>query len=291
MHLRKRQSSILLILLLSALSLIPFDLGRADALAGKIADAGHLFFYALLGFYFGKGLKPPILTGFVLMLAAGLFELVQPHLGRDGTLDDFVTSGAGAFFGVWVRVKQVRLAQTLVGCGLSILVMIPIYGRLQVLRSQQGEFPNLIVENQKALAALFQASRPSGDNSSVVSFEAGSVVVQPLIGAVWPGVVYHNFQLSWDGFEALELVVSTESPQYLHIRIDDHKKCQEYSDRYNGSFLLDKGDTLIRIPLAEIRSAPVARELDLQRIRNVYLFLRLSKLKAADFRIRSMKLV
>jgi VanZ family protein len=291
MQLTKRQSTIGLLALLSALSLIPMELGRLDALAGKISDAGHLFFYALLGFYFARSLKPPIAVGFLLMLSAGLLELIQPHLGRDGTFEDFVVSGVGAFYGLWLRVRRQVLAQAILGVALSVLVMIPIYLRMQVIREQERNFPDFIVSDERALRTLFQPNRSGGHDSAEISFGGGTVLVKPVVGAAWPGIVYYNYQLPWTGYEALEIVVKSAQRQYLHVRIDDHQKCRDFGDRYNASFPLNEGDTLIRIPLSEIENGPIGRKLELNRIRNIYLFLNLTKLKADDFQLISMRLI
>ena len=61
----------------------------------------------------------------------------------------------------------------------------------------------------------------------------------------------------------------------LTCRIHDWRHTQgrqQYSDRFNHSFTIKKGWHLIRISLEKVKSAPMDREMDMQRIQGIGIF-------------------
>lgn len=78
----------------------------------------------------------------------------------------------------------------------------------------------------------------------------------------------------WTGYQRLRLVAQSEfdRPIDLVLRVHDRRHNQEYSDRFNRTLTFQPGINEFTIPLAEIRSAPVSREMDLSAIRRLSLF-------------------
>ena len=72
-------------------------------------------------------------------------------------------------------------------------------------------------------------------------------------------------------FESLTFVIHSVQPNpfQLVLRIHDRLHNQEHADRFNRSLLVMQGENRFRIPLAEIRNAPVGREMDMTRITGV----------------------
>jgi hypothetical protein len=79
---------------------------------------------------------------------------------------------------------------------------------------------------------------------------------------------------NWAGYQRLRVVAQSEldRPIDLVLRIHDRGHDQRYLDRFNRSLTVLPGINEFVIPLAEIRSAPEGREMDLSAIRRLSLF-------------------
>ena len=62
------------------------------------------------------------------------------------------------------------------------------------------------------------------------------------------------------------------APLDLVLRIHDIHHDNEYGDRFNRVLVIRPGPNRISIPLAEVRSAPRGRPMDMTHIRNITLF-------------------
>jgi hypothetical protein len=86
------------------------------------------------------------------------------------------------------------------------------------------------------------------------------------------------FPSDWTGYTILEMNIfnPVNDSLMLYIRIDDkdHKLSGfVFSDRYNSSYLLSPGWNQIQIKLNDVKKAPQTREMDMQQIRRLILFL------------------
>jgi hypothetical protein len=57
------------------------------------------------------------------------------------------------------------------------------------------------------------------------------------------------------------------------VRIDDREDYPDYGDRYNGRFSLQPGMNRIAIPLSALRASDTQRNLDLENIQRLGIFL------------------
>ncbi len=78
----------------------------------------------------------------------------------------------------------------------------------------------------------------------------------------------------WAGYQHLRLVAQSElgRPIDLILRIHDRQHDGRYLDRFNRSLTFLPGVNEFVIPLAEVRSAPEGREMDLSAIQRLSLF-------------------
>jgi hypothetical protein len=99
----------------------------------------------------------------------------------------------------------------------------------------------------------------------------GQVVFHP---KKYPGIRVEEPYPDWRGYTTLQLDIFSERPmtQSLAIRIDDAHHNNEHSDRFSKRLTISPGLNHIQIPLDDIRTAPVGREMDLSSIRRVLLF-------------------
>ena len=68
------------------------------------------------------------------------------------------------------------------------------------------------------------------------------------------------------------IVSSLEQPIELVIRVHDASHDQRLADRFNRTLVIAPGANRIAIPIDDIRRAPDRREMDLQRVRGIILF-------------------
>ena len=107
-----------------------------------------------------------------------------------------------------------------------------------------------------------------------VSTADGSLRVQPDRGR-WPGLSLEEVWPDWRGYSTLVIDLSNTGIQAFSIlvRIDDRRPDPHYRDRYNQQFeLAPLSRRVIRIPVAEIESAPAGSKMDLAHIQRIVLF-------------------
>jgi hypothetical protein len=100
------------------------------------------------------------------------------------------------------------------------------------------------------------------------------ILVQPDRGR-WPGISLEEVWPDWRAYSALLIDVTNPNTQNLRIlvRIDDRRPDPQYTDRYNQQFQLEpQSRRVIRIPLAEIESAPKGPVIDLAHMQKIALF-------------------
>jgi hypothetical protein len=79
---------------------------------------------------------------------------------------------------------------------------------------------------------------------------------------------------NWSGYESLHVAIRSEleHPVDLAIRIHDRAHNGRLEDRFNWEMMIEPGMNELAIPLADIRSAPAKREMDMEAISRVSLF-------------------
>jgi len=90
----------------------------------------------------------------------------------------------------------------------------------------------------------------------------------------YPGFSFEFFPRDWRGWGHFVIACTNpgDTPLLLTIRINDIAHNQEYTDRYNRTFSLVPGPNEIRVPLADVESAPRTRKLDLAHVGLVVAF-------------------
>ncbi|MFY9399222.1 MAG: VanZ family protein, partial [Desulfomonilia bacterium] len=90
-----------------------------------------------------------------------------------------------------------------------------------------------------------------------------------LMPGEYPGVGLQWVENDWRGYDWLcfDAFLEEDTPLALTVRVHDRehdrKDVQDYSDRFNRTFVLDPGAHQVRISLDEVRTAPLGREMDM----------------------------
>lgn len=128
----------------------------------------------------------------------------------------------------------------------------------------------------------FEIERWSGNNSAltidhdIVKYGKSSLKVS-LTTAQYSGVYLRYFPEDWRNFSFLRLAIFNSSSELLKIHCRVHDRLHvingfPLNDRFNGSFILDRGWNTITIPMEQILNAPVSRTMDLTNIKGIGIF-------------------
>lgn len=91
-------------------------------------------------------------------------------------------------------------------------------------------------------------------------------------GGSYPGVTLDEPFADWSTYRRLVIDLYTTSVDNLDIRISDRQHNQQYTDRFNASYVLHPGENIISIPLAKVKKSPHGRMMDMKQIYNMALF-------------------
>jgi hypothetical protein len=166
------------------------------------------------------------------------------------------------------------------------LIVIPTALTIAAHIQRRSQLPQL-VQWDSALGRHFLEA----PEAHYVATTAGSLRVQP-DGGRWPGVSLDEVWPDWRAYSTLVIDMSNASDQAfsIFVRIDDRRPDPRYEDRYNQHFeLAPLSRRVIRIPLAEIESAPTGFKMDLAHIQRIILFEDGSK-PAPVFYLHSLRL-
>lgn len=278
-----------------------FDAGHA-VVSGYLA----LVFWRLIVAWNGhaRASGRDYFLAFVLTLASGLaIEIVQIFLPRDADLGDLLRNFLGTLaflLAAWAcerdpggPFRRGWLPRTTVLTTSALLLMlafVPV-GRIASSYAQRDTaFPRLcdfdsdwedpfirLVE-----ARLERIPRPDawehgagspGRRKPAVA-GADKVARVTFQQATYPGFTIKEPFPDWRAYRDLvfEVFSKLPGPVELVLRIDDAHHNQLYSDRFNRTLTVVPGANVFRIPLAEVRSAPQSREMDMRHIAKVVVF-------------------
>ena len=91
---------------------------------------------------------------------------------------------------------------------------------------------------------------------------------------IYPGISIIETSPDWSAYKTLTIMIYSEliQPFNLTLRIHDDQHNYAYTDRFNTKLTVHNGMNHYRIPLEEIMKAPVNREMNMMRIREIILF-------------------
>jgi VanZ family protein len=217
----------------------------------------------------------------------GLTELAQIPVGRDASWFDVRSDllGAAAFLALFsvvdprTRSRAHRVLASVAGIGLLVFHALPVALAALAYERRAVAFPVLadftrhldlfFVEPQRAriehrpMAAPWAAS--PGESTLQVDFGSGP----------WPGLNFLEPAPDWRSYAALALDLTNPAdvPLTLVLRVHDVRHDNRREDRFNRTFQVPpRTRTVLRVPLAEIESAPRARSLDIGHVAGLILF-------------------
>jgi hypothetical protein len=227
------------------------------------------------------------LAAFLAAIFLGaLTEIVQFVGGRDASWIDMRSDvlGAAAFLALTAALdtsfgglaRSVSLIAALV---LLVWHSMPALAAMSAYQRRANAFPTLV---QFADRRDLYFVQPVGATGSVRSLpvpwakDPGERALHVTFAdAKWPGVDFFEPSPDWSDYRilVLDLVNPTDETLRLVLRAHDAHHNKQYSDRFNERLqLAARSRNAIRIPLADIASAPRGRPMDLQQMADFHLF-------------------
>jgi VanZ family protein len=280
------------------------DLPGNTKLIRELQNTGHTFAFGILAFVLLKVLrgfdsfenlngKYQYIFIFVICLFAGiLIELFQLYVHRDADVFDVARDVAGiiAFLGANTLAdknlitykkttgKKLKIIGVTVSVVVLILALLPL-ARLTIIYIQRYQsFPVLadfksgwinefLTPNHSDLKIVNAPDDWMGKTREMVA----RIILYP---AQYPGLEFYEPQPDWTGYTNLNFKIFSRHsvPISLILRIHDIKHNNQYTDRFNRTISIKPGETTVRIPLTEIKSAPERREMEMSQIDGLIVF-------------------
>lgn len=249
-----------------------------------------LFLYALRSYPRVDALSPArqyLIAAMGAVVFGALTELAQIPVGRDSSWFDVRSDllGATAFLALFsvvdtrIHGRGIRAVAMVIGVGLLLFHSLPAAYAAFAYERRADAFPVLADFTQQMDTFFFLPQRASIDPVSMPAewkTSPGERTLQVRFGAgQYPGLDFHEPAPDWRGYGTLALDVTnpTNLPLTLTLRVHDARHIPDFKDRFNRSFdLPPRKRQVLRIPLAEIASAPRTRPMDMQHIAGVMLF-------------------
>jgi hypothetical protein len=265
-------------------------------LLGILNNAAHAPVFGLLAVVASAMLRPAgrlrpaaryALAFAFAVTVGGLVEIVQPAFGHSTQWRDLVTDALGAVTGLaivaWLDARGAprlrRAAFAGVAAAAALPVIWPIGDALLGYAARVVRFPTLLVPASHADRYFL---RTRGVTVEVARLPAPwaqqddeSSLHLRITGTSWPGVSLDEPAADWSGRShlVLDLTNPAHQPLALTLRVHDAAHDNRADDRFNRRFELPPARRQrLRIPLADVASAPAARQLDLTRIAGLAIF-------------------
>jgi len=281
-----------------------FEIPGNTFLTRAINDAMHfpffgilsLLFLGLLSLFFGKANRPRryyMAFGLVVMVGA-LHEYSQISGPRDADIWDLARDVAGAltFLGLYMvhdkkintfgvgRRKKIRLLFYAFAVIMILTISAPSLLWSAAFIYRDRIFPT-ICDFDSVLGNRFLKTQHAILERTVAPYEgegktANRVGKLEFEVAEYPGLAIEEPYPDWSDYLSFEFTVYSEMDTAVKIgvRIEDLHHNNEYTDRFNGAFIISPGKNAISIPVDRIKNGPSTREMDMKNIRAIHVFTR-----------------
>lgn len=279
-------------------SLLAVCIGYFSAIPQKgfviphFVNSGHAFVFGLGAFLLMQLFARPeayyqvFLCALVSFLLGALVELVQPFFGRQRSLTDlfydFLGSASAALwyisraeFLVKRRRHYLRVLATLLILsslaypGYRLYIQHKVNEQAPVLLDFNAFWSSKVIwANNKSNLARVEA--PSGWRNET---HVGRINFPK--GARYPGLSFAYIYPDWSQYDFLkfELYSNELEALSLTVRVHDTSHNNKYSDRFNHRIVIRPGLNKYSIPLSKIKSSPRGRNMDMQKIEGLAIFM------------------
>jgi len=275
-----------------------FFFGGPGYYAGRIFQSawnlGHLLFFALFSWiisslFFSRNGETKLTwlfsQVFFLVLIVGIFiEIVQMTLtGRSPDLYDLLRNQAGCLLSfAFLGPRKFRCGiflKFLFQSGVVILLTAAIWPFIWSVADElvaRRQFPVLSDFETPFEESRWLDNRQLSLERAIVRSGKRSMKVK-LSTANYSGTSLVYFPANWQGYKNLHFSIyyPLQAELFLHCRIQDEQHKYNGSifiDRYHRRFKLNNGWNDLTVSLAEVKTAPFEREMEMDKIERLGLF-------------------
>lgn len=274
-----------IILCVSFLFLCDFD-SSTSRILDEIFEFGHLPLFGLISLGFAvifnrnqtQAKARPFIYAWVITVLLGIvtevIQIITP--GRFFEIRDilFDAIGAGCFLtlaypfpGKRIRLKAAALTVIIAGT-------IPVFLAAGDEITMRNSFP-LLGSFESRLEMDRWCAKDSKISRSASHATHGEYSLEAtLLPGEYPGISLNYFKRDWRKYDRLsfDTYLIGESSLRITVRIHDRDHNDEYSDRFNKSFVLNPCSNTVVIDLKEVMDAPKRRKMDMGNIVNICIF-------------------
>ena len=256
-------------------------------------NLGHVVLYLLAGFLLTGTIKQTnkipfpkqvVLFSLVSVVSGLIIEIIQLHTGREFSLKDVLWDFFGmltflVFFSTSaqnIKKTYLRLFQLSVLIILSVII-IPLGILIIDEAAAKQQFPVLSdfetwFENKRWISTN---KLEICDNPVVFDNKSLKVTLSP---GRYSGLSLNHFPQKWTGYNFLKISIFNSYEKKIKIYCGIKDKIHDnsgynYNDRYNGKFILNHGWNQIEINLEKVLKAPLKRDMNLNKITSIFLFM------------------
>ncbi len=217
-----------------------------------------------------------------VFIAGGIIELIQPYFGRTASWRDIGFNLLGGCFGLlfftpsrrWNPGRRCLLWARFVVLAVAIIMFSGPALALWDMLGAARQFP--VLSDFETVTEIRRWSSGKIDRGFAGHGRA-SLRVYLEAGEKYPGTTLLNSFGDWTGqsFFAFSVHNPAPEPLFLTVSIRDHEhfgRGGKYEDRFNRSFRIEQGWNEIRIPIENIKNAPLERTLELDNLAEVVFF-------------------
>lgn len=275
---------------IAALCLIPLFFIKFEITASpffaEVLDAGHIVVFFIFGWLaFPKisgGTKRRILIlVLITLIASFLVEITQEWVGRAFQFQDIVRNYLGLGLSIALRLYFLTSKKAIkLYASLALFVFVGLLGfeRSTLINLTLGKA--YFYFNMPTLADFtypFEAANWEG-NYADIEYTEGGLLVKTESSRAFSGAFFRDFPSDWRQYQKLHLVIKNmqAKPLAITLKITDLQHeigLKHYDERYNGEFTLLPGMNQFVIELSTIQTAPKLRNLDMEKVQRVELFL------------------
>jgi len=260
----------------------------------ELWNLGHIILFIGINYFVYKKLvnplKLPIIIELLLIIISSCvigytIEILQTFTGRNKSNYDVLLDMVGGGVAFYLFSKKLNVTRGYLKYGLSFLVLTftivslyPMYVNVVDAINQNNDFPVLLSNTNKR-----EITRLKIDKTEVAVIEKkisgvlSHVLKITFNPAKYPTVGLQSFNEKWTGFNSLVFSIYNPAPisSVIIMRIHDreHKTNNfEFNDRFNYRIKLKTGWNKVRVNLAKIKSAPLNREMNMDKIEGLMFF-------------------
>ena len=272
------------------LLLAPIDTHFNERLARALWNFGHIPAFALFsvialtiareraGLATGRAIA---LSAGALLLLAIATEWEQSRVGRGFSMLDVGSDMTGSLLGLALWLLHRRAPWPAI-----VVTTVPAMALVAGSAAEPWGIAADEIAARRAFPVLadFSSARQltrfaNPDGLRLEQRDGQHLARVPLGGSDYSGFSLLHFPRDWSGYEQLHIEVVNPQSEPLHLtcRIHDSRHNDLYADRYNRGYVLQPGNNVLRVNLAEAAAAPDTRTMDLSRIQGVICFSRQSE--------------